>query len=288
MIMEQQRTAIIAGNGLLPVILARRLAENGHSPIIIGVEGEADAALGCYDLTVLPLEKIAYSLPLLKTKGAAQIVFAGGVRRRPRPLALRVPVSVWRDVPAALLALKRGDDGLLAAMVAMFERHGFTVVGAHQILPDHVAAYGVISGVKPKTSMHAAIDTGVRAAKAVGAMDIGQAVIAVSRRVIAVEGLEGTDQMLARVAALRASGRLEARAKPVLIKLAKPGQELRADMPVIGAATLEACRVAGISLIVISAGSTLILDVEQTLDAAQSAGISIMGINPDEWQGDAP
>jgi UDP-2,3-diacylglucosamine hydrolase len=278
-----KRYGIIAGNGLLPVTVAQRLADRGDNPFVIGIEAEADKALAKFDFIQLPLEKIAYSVPLFKEQGVGQAIFAGGVKLRPKASKLRVPMSLWPDLPNALLALKRGDDGLLAAMVRMFERHGVSIVGAHEILPDHVAAYGVISGIKPKAALSATVQAGVSAAKIIGAHDIGQAVVALGRRVIAVEGIEGTDQMLARIAALRHEGRIQAHSDLVLVKIAKPNQELRADMPVIGPATIEGCKAAGIGLICISAGSTMMMDVARTLESAKMAGINIFGINPDDW-----
>jgi UDP-2,3-diacylglucosamine hydrolase len=278
-----KRFGIIAGNGLLPVTVAQRLAARGESPFIIGIEGEAGDGLRLHDFALLPLEKIAYSVPLFKKHGVTHVVFAGGVKLRPKASKLRVPVSLWPDLPTALLALKRGDDGLLATMVKMFERHGIAIMGAHEILPDHVAPFGVIAGVKPKVNLNPTILVGVKAAKIIGIHDIGQAVVALGRRVIAVEGIEGTDQMLGRVAALQAEGRIQLKADLVLVKIAKPNQELRVDMPVIGPATIEGCRAAGIDLICISAGSTMIMDVARTLENAKLAGVSIFGINPEEW-----
>jgi UDP-2,3-diacylglucosamine hydrolase len=280
---KAKRYGIVAGNGLLPLTLATRMAENGGNPFIIGIEGEAGAALHSFDFVTLPLERIAYSVPLFKKNSVTHVVFAGGVKQRPKPLGLRVPFSLWPDLPAALLALKRGDDGLLAAMVQMFERHSIKIIGAHEILPDHVAPFGVIAGSKPAKKLNPTIRAGVSAAKMIGAHDIGQAVVALGRRVIAVEGIEGTDQMLARIAGLRAEGRLNGQAQPVLIKMAKPNQELRADMPVIGPATIEGCKAAGIALICLSAGSTMIMDVARTIQDAKLAGIDILGIDPDEW-----
>ena len=280
---EKKRYGIIAGSGLLPLTLAKRLSENCVEPFVIGIEGEADNALSVYDCVSLPLERIAYSVPILQKNKVTHVVFAGGVKLRPKPLSLRVPVKLWPDLPAALLGLKRGDDGLLATMVHMFERHGLKIIGAHDILPDHVAPYGVVSGSVPVQASHATIRAGVSAAILIGAQDIGQAVVAVGRRVIAVEGIEGTDQMLARVAGFRKDGRIDAKARPVLVKLAKPNQELRADMPVIGPATIDGCYAAGISLICVSADTTMIMDVENTLKQAKIAGVDIFGIQPNEW-----
>ena len=268
---------------MLPVTLAERLVENGDKPVIVGIAGEVDAALRTYDFKVLSLAKIAYALPFFKQQNVTHIIFAGGVQSRPKATALRVPLSLWPEVPAALVALKKGDDGLLGALVRMFERHALKVIGAHEILQDHVAQLGVIIGGKPAASSEVTIHAGVAAARMIGQLDIGQAVVALGRRVIAVEGLEGTDQMLARILALRSNGRINSDAKPVLIKIAKPRQELRVDMPVIGPQTVNGCKAAGIELICVSAESTMIMEVGKTLELAKKSGISIYGLSPEEW-----
>ena len=283
MIATARRYGIIAGSGMLPVTLAERLVENGDKPVIVGIAGEVDAALRTYDFKVLSLAKIAYALPFFKQQNVTHIIFAGGVQSRPKATALRVPLSLWPEVPAALVALKKGDDGLLGALVRMFERHALKVIGAHEILQDHVAQLGVIIGGKPAASSEVTIHAGVAAARMIGQLDIGQAVVALGRRVIAVEGLEGTDQMLARILALRSNGRINSDAKPVLIKIAKPRQELRVDMPVIGPQTVNGCKAAGIELICVSAESTMIMEVGKTLELAKKSGISIYGLSPEEW-----
>jgi UDP-2,3-diacylglucosamine hydrolase len=283
-----RRFGVIAGSGLLPITLAEQLHHNGNMPLVIGIAGEAEPALKAFDYVDLPLEKIAYAFPLLKSHGATHVVFAGGVRRRPKIRSLRVPFALWPELPVALFALKRGDDGLLGTIVKMFERQGISVVGAHEILPDQIAPFGVLTGSMPALSFHETIRMGVGVASTIGRYDIGQAVIALGRRVIAIEGIEGTDQMLSRITSLRAEGRIDAHAKPILIKLAKPGQELRADMPVIGPTTIELCSAAGIKLICLSAGSTMVMDVGSTVAQAKMAGISVIGIDPAEWNEATP
>jgi UDP-2,3-diacylglucosamine hydrolase len=278
-----RRIGIIAGSGLLPLTLARRLVAQGETPVMIGMEGEAGPELAEFNPVSLSLERIAYAVPFFKKQGVTHAIFAGGVKRRPKASALRVPVAIWPDVPRVLLALKRGDDGLLGVLVSMMERHGIAMIGAHDILPDHVASYGVIAGSKRDKKLEPVIQVGVAAALIIGSHDIGQAVVVLGRRVIAVEGLEGTDQMLKRVAELRSAGRIENKAELVLIKIAKPDQELRADMPTIGPDTIFGCQAAGIHTICISAGSTLIMDVKQTVGQAKAFGISITGIDPQEW-----
>jgi UDP-2,3-diacylglucosamine hydrolase len=281
------RYGVIAGSGQLPIDVARSLAEAGRNPFVIRIAGEADAALLAFSGAELPVSHIAHAVLTLKRAGVAKVVMAGGVGRRPSPWSLRVPLRLWPSLPSALGGLRSGDDRLLRLLIALFERHGLQVVGAHEILPEHVAPLGVIHGRSAPPGLAPAIRSGVAAALALGRLDIGQAVVAAGKRVIAVEGLEGTAEMLARVVRLREAGRLQFGAACILVKLAKPGQELRADMPAIGPDTITSCKAAGVHWIFLSAGSAMVLDAANVAAAATEAGISIIGIDPSQWDQEA-
>jgi hypothetical protein len=278
------RTGIIAGGGNLPLELARRLAADGPPPFVIRMVGEAGPELRAFDGVDLELENLAHSVSALKKAMVSRIVFAGSVGRRPKVSALRIPLSLWPYVPGIALKLTRGDNDLLAHCVRKFEGMGLTVIGAHDILPDHVIAEGRAGAVDAPKAAAASLDVAVRACLAIGRLDIGQAVVAVGRRIVAVEGLEGTDAMLGRVADLRRLGRIAADAPAIMVKLAKPAQELRADMPTIGPVTVDSAREAGIVSIHVSAGSTLMMEAAATLAKADAAGIAIIGFIPDASQ----
>jgi UDP-2,3-diacylglucosamine hydrolase len=180
--------------------------------------------------------------------------------------------------------LSRGDNDLLSFLVRLMERHGITIVGAHEILPDHVAPFGRagVKGVSERQSTLAA--DAIKAALAIGRLDIGQGVVAIGRRIVAVEGAEGTDAMLARIAELRLLGRVHATEPAILAKLAKPEQELRADMPTIGPKTIEGAKAANIAQIYLSANAALIMEAGRTIAAADAAGIAIIGVDAKAFQ----
>ncbi|MGH6859775.1 MAG: LpxI family protein, partial [Phyllobacterium sp.] len=166
-------------------------------------------------------------------------------------------------------------DGLLRAVIATLESYGFRVLGAHEIVPDILSpAQATLTRKKADREGIANVQAAREAATLIGSLDIGQAAIAIGRRVVALEGVEGTDAMLQRVADLRASGRIK-RKGGVLVKCAKPQQEVRADLPAIGVSTVENAVLAGLSGIAVESGRTLILGYEQTISAANAAGLFI-------------
>lgn len=181
-------------------------------------------------------------------------------------------------VPKAL-----GDDGLLRAIKDKLESVGFRVIGAHEFLADMVAPEGLLTRAEPQPSHHQDIELGVRHARAVGRLDIGQAVIVQSGLTLAVEAIEGTDAMLLRAAELRRQG-----PGGVLVKLCKPQQDRRLDLPTIGVDTVRRAHAAGLSGIVIEAGRTLIVDRDRAVGRADEAGLFIQAIPADDDQALSP
>ncbi|RWG31813.1 MAG: DUF1009 domain-containing protein [Mesorhizobium sp.] len=269
------RVGIIAGGGSLPVEVAEGLVRQGHSPFIILAEGEVDreADFAAYEQATLALEDIGFLLPLLKREGISHLVLAGEIKRRPRLAKIRPTLSLLTIIPSVAMALARGDDGLLKVLTRGLERRGITVVGAHEIVPDLAAGEGTLTKAGPKQSDWRDIEAG----KAIGELDIGQAAIAIGGRVIALEGIEGTKGLLERTRELRGHGRLAGKTRGVLVKCAKPGQELRADLPSIGPQTVEAAHAAGLAGIAVEAGRSLILEGPATLARANALGLFIVG-----------
>jgi hypothetical protein len=167
-----------------------------------------------------------------------------------------------------------GDDGLLSAVVKELESEGFRVVGVDQILPSALAPAGPFGKLAPDEQAASDIAHGLRLARAIGALDIGQAVVVQQGLVLGVEAIEGTDALLARCAALRRDG-----AGGVLVKAKKPTQETRADLPAIGVRTVAAASRAGLRGIAVEAGATLVLDLPGVADAADRAGIFVVGVS---------
>ena len=269
---------LLAGNGDLPVRVAETLQAHGHEAYLARIEGEADAALQPFEGQDFKLVQIARSLDYFKKMGATHIIFAGGVRGRVNMREVRAPFSLWRNIPLVLKGLARGDDSLLAVVITVFEQHGFTIVGPHEILPEMVVFEGHITKAKHRLAQDN-IDFAIQAALKVGALDIGQAVICQGKRILAVEGAEGTDSMILRIAQLRENGRLADNARPILAKIAKPKQDIRLDMPTIGPVTIENAYKVGLSMLCLGAGATLMMDPKKTVELAQKYELGLLGVS---------
>lgn len=274
------RVAVVAGSGRLPVNVADSLAEAGHAPFIVLIQGETDpgTSLWNYDGQALAIEQFASLVPLLKRERITHLVLAGGVSRRPAWRAIRPSVSLFRILPRALAGFARGDDGLLRILVDLIEDNGIKVVGAHQVVPNLLAVEGSIGAHAPESRDWADLRAGLEAASVIGALDIGQAAVAVGGRAIALEGIEGTDLLLERVRDLRNNGRIAGRKRGVLVKCAKPGQELRADLPTIGPATVDAAHAAGLAGIGVEAGRSFVLDICEVVERADRLGLFVVGL----------
>lgn len=274
------RVGIIAGGGSLPVEIARALARQGKSPFVVMTAGEVDriSDFDDYEQVTLRLEDVGSLLPTLKKHHVTHLVTAGHITRRPRLSAMRLNLGLLAWVPSLLVGVTQGDDTVLKLFVRRIERSGIKVVGAHEIVPELVAAEGVLTKAAPRKSDWRDIDAAHAAAKAIGALDIGQAAVAVGGRAIALEGVEGTDGLLERTRQLRGHGRLAGRTRGVLVKCAKPGQELRADLPSIGPQTVEAAHAAGLAGIAVEAGRSLILEGPTVVARANALGLFVVGL----------
>ena len=272
--------AIFAGRGSLPLELAGHLRKIGHEPFIVGIEGEVDPWISDYNHELFVWGKLGRFFKHLKNNHIKQIVFAGGVTRP----SLRFRDMDWGGVVSlskVMAFMVGGDNSLLKGLIKLFDQHGVKVVGAHEIMPELLTPSGLLFGRKPSKKAMNNIDKAFEACKVLGSLDIGQAAVAVGGRVVAVEGIEGTDGMLERIATMRASGRLFEDGKHgVLVKTMKPDQDMRADLPAIGPQTIERVINAGLKGIAIEAGHSLLLDKEETLAKAKDAGIFVYGLDP--------
>lgn len=270
------RTAIVAGNGQLPLAVAESLRKRGADPLIVAIRGEAEPAIYEGRHAEISIVELGGLVKILKAEGISNVVLAGGIRHRPEfRHALRPGNGNLVALYRFLRAFRLGDDGLLRAVIATIESYGFRVVGAHEIVPDILAPEpAILTRRQPDQDSIANMHAARKAAVAIGALDIGQGAIAVGGRVVALEGVEGTDAMLQRVAELRLANRIH-RKGGVLVKCAKPQQEVRADLPAIGISTIENAANAGLKGIAVESGRTLILGYEETIKAANEAGLFI-------------
>lgn len=272
--------AVIAGGGRLPANVVEGLAAAGHRPFVVLIAGEADddAIFRTQDHATLEIEQFGSLAPLFRKKGITHVILAGGVERRPRFWRMRPTPWLLAIVAKVLYGLSRGDDGLLRTIVRVFEDEGFKIVGAHEIVPDLLSPEGVLTKMRPTAADRRDLEAAFIAAKAIGELDIGQAAISIGGRVVALEGIEGTDGLLERMKAMRDHGRLAAAKRGVLVKCAKPGQELRADLPAIGPATVDGAHAAGLAGIGVEAGRSFMLDHGPLIERADALGLFVVGL----------
>jgi DUF1009 family protein len=272
------RVAIVAGSGRLPVDVAEGLAIQGHSPLVLAVQGEVDSSFDRFDVESIRLGAFGGLIGRLKRLGITHLVLAGGISRRPRLSEIKLGFSLLRHLPKAVAGLARGDDGLLSIVVRTLEEEGIKVVGAHQIVPDLLTPEGPIGAGRPQSGDWSDLTAAYKAARALGALDIGQGAVSIGGHVIAVEGIEGTDGLLERVRDMRGHGRLAGKGRGVLVKCAKPGQELRADLPAIGPKTVEMAHAAGLAGIGAEADHSLVLEGAEMVRLADELGIFVVGL----------
>lgn len=269
------RTAIIAGNGALPIAVRDGLVARGERPYILAIKGEAAPELLSDEYAEISVVDLGRVVKLLKAAGIRNVVMAGGVRQRPDIKSIRPDFATLAVVPRFIKALGQGDDKLLRAVIGVIESYGFRVLGAHQIVPDLLAPQvDDITVVKPDTRELHNIDIARQAARAIGFLDVGQGAVAVGGRVVALEGAEGTDAMLERIGQMRAARRIPPLGG-VLVKCAKPNQDERADMPTIGVETVINAHKVGLGGIAVEARKTLILDFGHTVSTANDLGLFI-------------
>jgi len=272
------KLGILAGSGELPrhIIEACRAA---HRPFyVLAFEGACDpATIAGVPHGWVRLGAAATGLRLLRENGALELVMAGGLRR-PSLWSLRPDWRITQFlIKVGFRALKDfGDDALLRAVIAELEAEGFHIVGVDSLLAELLAPSGPLGRERPDAQAEADIATGLAAARAHGARDLGQAVIVQQGAVLAVEDADGTDALIRRSAGLKRPG-----PGGILIKIAKPRQERRADLPAIGPATIAAAAAAGLRGIAIEVGACLVLDRAALVEAADRAGIFVIGVKAD-------
>jgi DUF1009 family protein len=213
-------------------------------------------------------------LSLLRGQGCRDVVLVGPVKR-PSILDLRPDGEGARLLARVGRAAFLGDDGLLKAVVRVLADEGFSVLGAHEILTEAVGPAGLLTRAAPDAQALADIDRGVLVTRALGSVDVGQGCVVQQGIVLCVEAIEGTDAMLSRAAGLKRQG-----PGGVLVKLVKPGQDRRADLPTIGPRTIQAASEAGLRGVAFEAGGTLLTDRAAIIAAADAAGLFVLGLDP--------
>jgi UDP-2,3-diacylglucosamine hydrolase len=266
------RLGIVAGEGGLPRRLIESCRAKGRDFFVLALKGAAEPeTVRGVPHAWCRLGAAAQGLSLLRKNNVTELVLAGGVQR-PSIVSLRPD---WRAAKLfARVGLRAiGDDALLSAVVDELEKEGFRVLGADEVLEAEPLRKGPMGRMYPDPTAAADIAHGLRIARAIGALDIGQAVVVQQGLVLGVEAIEGTDELLRRCGALRREG-----PGGVLVKVEKPGQERRADRPTIGPRTVALAAKARLSGIAIEVETTIVLDRDEVIRKADTAGLFVVGV----------
>jgi DUF1009 family protein len=270
---------ILAGGGVLPGRVAAAARAAGRAVFLIGLEGFADAAvLEPYPHAFIRMGAAGRILDLLRRHGCEDLVMVGPVRR-PSLFDMRPDIEGTRILARIGRAAFAGDDGLLAAVMRVLSEEGFRVLGPHEIMTEALGPAGQLTRIGADALGREDIARGVAVVRALGGADVGQAAVVQQGIVIAVEAVEGTDAMLARCGALQRPG-----PGGVLVKLVKPGQDRRADLPTIGPETVRGAASAGLRGIAFQAGGTILVERDETIASAERAGLFLVGLSLDDQE----
>lgn len=275
---EGEPIAIIAGGGALPVIACKAAMKAGRSPIVIAISGEADPS-AFPDAPAYPFRwgDISRLWKVLERHGCSEVVLIGSVSRRPDLKSIRLDLGAIPLLPRVARLIRQGDDTLLSGIAQIFSERGLKLVSILDVTPDLSLQRGVVTQVGPSGDVADDIRAGSEAAAMLGALDIGQAAVSVGGRVVALEGAEGTDGLLARLPGLREAGRIP-RQGGVLVKLVKPQQDRRIDLPTLGPETARRAWEAKLAGVAASAGATLLAGRAETLQAFNARGLFLVGL----------
>lgn len=267
---------VLAGGGMLPIVVADAARAAGRDVLLLGVTGEADEAIRAFRHDWVSWGELGRIRRLIEEHGSRELVMVGSVKR-PDFRSIKVDFGTIRALPRIFALLAGGDDNALSGAIKIAESWDLRVVGAHEVAAELVAQPGILGAVKPTAANREDLALANRAARAIGELDIGQAAVCIGRHVVAVEGLEGTDGMLERVRALREQGRGRWRDRTgALAKRSKPQQDLRVDMPTVGPRTVENAAAAGLAGIGIEAGRVMLVERAEMIRLADAAGLFVL------------
>jgi UDP-2,3-diacylglucosamine hydrolase len=271
--------AILCGAGLFPLEVAGEARRAGRELFLVGVVGTTDSAIESYPHVWVRMGEVGKLFAALRARAVAELVIVGAMAR-PEFADLRLDWGAVRRAAGLAQLFRRGDNGLLVGLARIIEREGIRVVGAHDIAPRLLAPLGPLGARVTSPEDEADIALGARLIDSLSSFDVGQGAVVGAGRVLAIEAAEGTDAMLARVAEMRASGRLRFAGRVgVVVKAPKRGQDLRLDMPAIGPKTIEGAARAQLRGAAVAAGGVLVVERERLARMADAAGLFVAGFN---------
>jgi DUF1009 family protein len=270
---------VIAGGGAMPFAVADSLMARGTGAVIFALKGACDpASVARFRHHWISVGQIGKATKLFRSEGCRDLIFIGSLAR-PALSEIRLDWGTLRVMGHVVAAFRGGDDHLLSGIGRILEQDGFRMVGVKDAAPDLLMPAGLITSAVPDGSATADIARGREVLGALGPFDIGQAAVVIDGHVVAVEDIEGTDGLLARVTRLRTDGRIRGKAgRGVLVKTPKRGQDLRFDLPAVGPNTIEGAAKAGLAGIAIAAGNTVVAESQAMIEAADRAGLFITGL----------
>ena len=268
------RIGLIAGNGRFPFLALEGARRLGHDVTIVAIREETSPALETAaavdppaDMHWISLGQLGRCIGILRDAGVSQAVMAGQVKHASLFAGI-IPDLAWLKV------LRRIDtkntDALITAVADVLADHGIELENSTAFLQSLLAGSGVLTGRPPTEDERADLEFGYRMADAIAGLDLGQTIVVKDRAVVAVEAMEGTDAVIARAGQLAGPGTR-------VVKVAKPAQDMRFDVPVVGVPTLTAMRAAGATVLSVDAGRTLVLDGEAFYQQADAYGLTVVG-----------
>jgi DUF1009 family protein len=276
---------LLAGSGRFPILFAEAARRQSLAVACVGIRYEASEALGelCETFDYVGISKLGKMIRTFKRLGVRRIVMAGKVTKNVMYTPWRI-VQLWPDYRMLHMWYRtcradKRDDSILLAVIAEFERDGMTFASALDYCPELLVKEGTLTRRRPTPAERADVQFGWNLAKEMGRLDVGQSVAVKEKAALAVEAIEGTDRCIERAGSLCRAGGW------TLVKVAKPQQDMRFDVPTIGTSTIENLHKAGARVLAIEANMTIVIDQPDVVALADRYGISIIAVDPSEVAG---
>lgn len=264
---------LIAGNGTFPLLVLDAARSLGHDVVVVAVQEETGPDLDARavergaTLHKISLGQLGRCIQILQEAGCTQAVMAGQVKHA--KLFANITPD-WTLMQVLMRLRAKSTDALISAIADVMRGKGIELMDSTTFIRPLLARAGHLAGPPPDATAEADLAFGYRMADAIAGLDIGQTIVVKEQAVVAVEAMEGTDETIRRAGRLAGPG-------ATVVKVAKPNQDMRFDVPVVGLPTIEVLREAGIRVLSIDAGRTLVLDGDAVAEAATREGITIVG-----------
>jgi DUF1009 family protein len=284
---RSETIGLLAGSGRFPILFAEAARKQGLKVACVGIRYEAPAELAelCDSFKLVGVSKLGGMIRAFKRQGVQRIVMAGKVTKNVMYTPMRI-VRLWPDFRMIhfwfnVLRADKRDDTILLGVIAEFEKDGISFASALDYCPELLVKHGILTRRRPTEAEWDDIRFGWGLAKAMGGLDVGQSVAVKERAAIAVEAIEGTDRCIERAGTLCRAGGW------TLVKVAKPQQDMRFDVPTVGISTIENLRKSGARVLAIEAGMTIVIDQPDIVALADRYGLSIVAVDANEVAGAA-